>query len=681
MPPRDLAAELARTVAAIYGGAEQRLLKALSLQVAQDIKSEHVDLLAAYRAIQERTARVLARLEQDASGTATKAVLEAWATGASTAVDELNRLGGRQRLGWLARRSPIVAALSRLLGFTRRREAVQAAEIAQLRSALPGIDAIMVLAGELTQRMSSTHLRVLRWQQDAYRTAVTNPAISMLTGAKTRLQATQTMWDDLTAQGITGFVDKADRHWDLTSYAEMATRTAASHAQIEGHLDQLKRQGHVIAQVTDSPEECERCRPWEGKILAIVGPAGPRQLEHAIEDGLMVTVNVDATLDEAIAAGLFHPNCTHRLRAYLPGVTPTPQHTENEQGYDDRQELRRLERKVRKAKRREAAALTPEAREQWAAKVRDAQAEIREHVKKTTAVRRPDREQLAPDAPDPVQGPLRPPRPAPPPPVFDPDRSKVQDPIEGFEGLAERKGRNVNRVAEPEVPPEPVFTLSPAGDYPLNAADLISEAAEEHADDVIDAVTDMFDGQEFGGLTVQLNDIQVRTRHLDIDGGLYADGRRVGQFQRVILEDWDGTLYASHEYLNISPAYQGQGFASAFNEWLYGWYRASGVEYVKVHANIDVGGYTWARHGFDFEDEDDAEQILRRVRDEMDDEDDPDALDDARNLLDRAESASFGSDAYPSAYEISQLGRSPGDTSWLGKRAMLGSSWYGVREP
>lgn len=431
MPARDLAAELARTVAAIYGDAEQRLLKALSLQVAQDIKTEHVDLLAAYRTIQARTRNVLARLEQDASGTATKAVLEAWATGASTAVDELDRLGGTQRLGWLARRFRIVAALSRLLGFTRRREALQTAEVAELRAALPGIDAIMVLAGELTQRMSSTHLRVLRWQEDAYRAAVTNPAVSMLTGAKTRLQATQVMWDDLTAQGITGFVDKADRHWDLTSYAEMATRTATSHAQIEGHLDQLKRQGHVIAQVTDSPEECEICRPWEGKVLAIVGPAGPRQLEHAIEDGLMVTVDVDATLDEAILDGLFHPNCTHRLRAYLPGVTPTPQATENEQGYDDRQELRRLERKVRKAKRREAAALTPEARNKWARKVEDAQGEIRDHIEETGQFRRSDREQLAPDAPMRIEGPVRPPRPAPRPrprPAPDPEPAPVAEP-------------------------------------------------------------------------------------------------------------------------------------------------------------------------------------------------------------------------------------------------------------
>jgi GNAT superfamily N-acetyltransferase len=661
MAPRDLAAELARTVAAIYGDAEQRLLKALSLQVAQDIKAEHVDLLAAYRAIQERTARVLARLEQDASGTATKAVLEAWATGASTAVDELNRLGGQQRLGWLARRSAIVRALSRLLGFTRRRETIQAAEVAELRAALPGIDAIMVLAGELTQRMSSTHLRVLRWQEDAYRAAVTNPAVSMLTGAKSRLQATQTMWDDLTAQGITGFVDRKGRNWDLASYAEMATRTAASHAQIEGHLDQLKRQGHVLAQVTDSPEECERCRPWEGKVLAIVGPAGPRQIEHAIEDGLMVTVDVYATFDEAVLAGLHHPNCTHREQAYLPGVTPTPQDTENEQGYDDRQELRRLERKVRRAKRREAAALTPEAREQWAAKVRNAQREVREHVKKTTAVRRPDREQLAPDAPDPIVGPVRPPRPTPPP------RRKVQPPIDGLADLP-----------APREPAPP----APSG-RPL-ARDLVPSTDAEavaRRPKLFETFTAMFAGRVFGGLTVEVTEVLGAKGYLYYGGSILADGEPIGDFERTLRLDRDGTLFASHDLLEIEPDYQGQGFASQFNALLYEWYRESGLDCVKVHANIDVGGYTWARAGFDFEGPDDAERIGERIRRAMRPDDGEAVLAAAEALLDRLETTEFGSDDYPTAYEMSQLGRSPGDTSWLGKRAMLGSDWYGVREP
>ncbi|GAB3224154.1 hypothetical protein GCM10027447_12490 [Glycomyces halotolerans] len=394
MAHEDLAAELARTIAALVADAEHRLLTALSRQVRQDIIEQHTNLAAAYALIRQRTDTVLARLASDTTGEAARALLTAWATGANDAVDELDRLGSDRRRDWLARRSTIVRAINRLLGITRRREMRLAEELTDLRAALPGIDAVMAMAGELTQRMSSTHLHVLRWQNDAYRQAVTNPTVSVLAGTQTRLQAAQVMWDDLTAQGITGFTDRSGRNWELASYTEMSTRTAAAHALIEGHLDQLRRAGHDLVMVSDSPEECTRCRPWEGEILAIAGPAGPRRVEHGIEDGQMVTVDVRATLGQAMLAGLHHPNCIHREVLYIPGLTRRPQNTANPQGYEDRQRLRAIEREIRKAKRSEAAALTEGARRARARQVRAWQQRARELVASTDQPRSPEREQI-----------------------------------------------------------------------------------------------------------------------------------------------------------------------------------------------------------------------------------------------------------------------------------------------
>src|SRR5690606_17214059 len=45
------------------------------------------------------------------------------------------------------------------------------------------------------------------------------------------------------------------------------------------------------------------------------------QMEHATRDGEMVTVDVAGTVDQAVAAGLLHPNCRHSLSAFLPGIT------------------------------------------------------------------------------------------------------------------------------------------------------------------------------------------------------------------------------------------------------------------------------------------------------------------------------------------------------------------------
>jgi hypothetical protein len=85
-------------------------------------------------------------------------------------------------------------------------------------------------------------------------------------------------------------------------------------------------------------------------------------------------------VNEAVAAGLLHPNCRHSLSAYFPGITQVPTGTEDPEGDKARQKLRALERAVRDAKTEAAAALDPAARKRFDAKVRALQAEIRDHL-------------------------------------------------------------------------------------------------------------------------------------------------------------------------------------------------------------------------------------------------------------------------------------------------------------
>jgi len=100
------------------------------------------------------------------------------------------------------------------------------------------------------------------------------------------------------------------------------------------------------------------------------------------------------TLDEARAAGLFHCNCRHSISAYQEGITRPMHNTADPEGYVATQKLRYLERQTRAAKRIEAAAMDDPARKAAAARVRDYQAKIREHVATTTAKRQPTRERL-----------------------------------------------------------------------------------------------------------------------------------------------------------------------------------------------------------------------------------------------------------------------------------------------
>jgi hypothetical protein len=378
---RSLAEGLAQNLADLYRDAEARLAANLARQVRSNIQNNR---LTAITTLRRQAEQVLQALQGPTRQLAERALMEAYAKGASAAVNEMAQLAGKTR---------IVDSIARLVGYSKRRDPDLVDAVAQLRFDLPGVDALMALAQELSQRLSSTHLHVLRWQQDAYREVMAQPAADVLLGLKTRLRASQVAWEHLLSKGIAGFTDRRGRNWELSSYVEMATRTTVAHAAVEGALDRFRQNGIDLVIVSNAPQECKRCRPWEGKILAISGPPGSRQVEHGIEDR-MVSVDVVATIGTAVAAGLMHPNCRHSLAAYIPGVTRVPTNTADPKGDEDRQRLRELERRLRKAKRREAAVIDPSAKPAASKKVRALQAQIRDHVKNTSAKRQPHREQI-----------------------------------------------------------------------------------------------------------------------------------------------------------------------------------------------------------------------------------------------------------------------------------------------
>jgi hypothetical protein len=345
------------------------------------------------------------------------------------------QLAKRVGLGASIRRAVVKAfdagansAQQQLAGPLRNRR-----DITPVQRTLPGAQAIDRLAAGLAGRLDGAGLRVARSVTDAYQQTVTAGAANVLGGALTRRQAASKVWNRLLDQGFTGFTDVRGRNWSLAGYVDMATRTTTAQAAVAGQLDRQAQYGLDLVIVSNAPQECVRCRPWEGKILTRDGSgAGGRtlQVEHATEDR-MITVRVAGSVAEATAAGLLHPNCRHSLSAYLPGLTKVPPagSTADPEGNKARERLRDLERQVRKAKLQEAGALTPEARAAAVARQKVAQAKIREHVKANKHLgvkRKPEREQIdlgnrrstgAPPAPPapPAPAPRPTPRPAPTP--------------------------------------------------------------------------------------------------------------------------------------------------------------------------------------------------------------------------------------------------------------------------
>lgn len=354
--------DLARQIGRLYASVERELLVKMARRLGQGLGRDDWSArkVAEISALRREAERIIGALNR--SRALEGAVQVAHADGAARAAGQLRALGLRATTGNLN-----AAGISRL-------------------------------AEELAGQVRPLHLAVARTTTDAFRAVIGQAAAPLIGGVGTRRDAAQRALWDFADRGIRGFTDRAGRRWDLASYAEMAARTASARAAVEGHRDRLTDSGLNLVQVSSEPQSCELCAPWEGTVLTLDGSGlggTVLDLEHTTRDGETVTVSVDGSLDEARSAGLFHPNCTHATAAHLPGVsTPATPFPGREQGAADRDRLRALERRTRKWKHREAAALDEAAAAQARAGVRRAQADIRGHVGATTAKRRPEREQI-----------------------------------------------------------------------------------------------------------------------------------------------------------------------------------------------------------------------------------------------------------------------------------------------
>lgn len=255
--------------------------------------------------------------------------------------------------------------------------------------------AVAMVALSLESRLEVLNQRLTRYPQDAYQRIVAMYSPNTLLGVTTsRVQQAATVQRFL-AEGITGFVDKADRRWTIGAYAEMAGRTTVNRAFNDAGIWRMAQSSIHLVTVVRGLDSCRKCADWAGAILSTDGKTGVVNLPHATIDGVTVPVHITATVEQARAAGWGHPNCRCRLVAYSPGLTvPQGDTTYDADAERERAKQRSLEREIRAAKRREASAMTDTDRRRAAQEVREAQADMRDFIKGTGRNRSPWREQL-----------------------------------------------------------------------------------------------------------------------------------------------------------------------------------------------------------------------------------------------------------------------------------------------
>ena len=213
-------------------------------------------------------------------------------------------------------------------------------------------------------------------------------------GTETRNQAVRKALNNLNKAGIVGYYDRLDRAWTGEAYVNMCVRTTVHNTYIQSVKDRQQDYGSDVFQVSSHAGARPLCYPYQGKLYSWSGNSGTIKLG----DGKSYKFESIANTSYGEAAGLFGINCGHVPYPMIAGVSERvqediPDEEENKREYQERQEQRALERRIRQAKRG-VELLGNLATDKDREKIREAQAEMREFIKETGRTRRYDREQI-----------------------------------------------------------------------------------------------------------------------------------------------------------------------------------------------------------------------------------------------------------------------------------------------
>lgn len=185
--------------------------------------------------------------------------------------------------------------------------------------------------------------------------------------------------------GVTGFVDRAGRHWSPEAYAAMTIKTTIGNAATQAVLDRNAEYGNSLVSVRTNATARPGCAPWQGTVIDFADEGGTFTDGSG---GSVYAYPVSAT-SYGQAAGIFGINCNHTPPIPFIAGSSVVHHAGSVDpdvsaaNYELTQRQRRLERAVRQAKREaamyEAAGATDEYR-QAVQRVRQRQAAVRQLV-------------------------------------------------------------------------------------------------------------------------------------------------------------------------------------------------------------------------------------------------------------------------------------------------------------
>lgn len=170
------------------------------------------------------------------------------------------------------------------------------------------------LLNEINASMRRAETAMLRMANDQYRKVIFNSQVYYNSGAGTYEKAVDMATKDFLSRGINCIQYKNGARVNIASYAGMALRTANTRAYCQGEGAKRQEWGISTVIVNKRGLPCPKCGRWTGKILI-----------DDVWSGGKASDGPYPLMSQAMAGGLYHPNCKDGHSTYFPGISEKPE--------------------------------------------------------------------------------------------------------------------------------------------------------------------------------------------------------------------------------------------------------------------------------------------------------------------------------------------------------------------
>ena len=251
---------------------------------------------------------------------------------------------------------------------------------------------------ESTQSLYASTVADIATRMNVMQGVMNTAAGEVVSGVSSMNTAIKNAVQRMVETGITGFIDHGGHHWTPEAYVAMDVRTTMANTARAAVWEEAENFSVDLYQVSWHDGARPLCYPWQGKVISRNGWTG------VVEDdqGNKVQVHSESEIESfRYGGGLFGVNCGHYPIPFIPGFSrirePQQDEKENEKAYQESQQQRALERRLREEKRDlavlKAQGATDEEIKAQREKVKAARDNLDAFCEQTGRARRVNREQ------------------------------------------------------------------------------------------------------------------------------------------------------------------------------------------------------------------------------------------------------------------------------------------------